>query len=253
MDELEISGKRYISTRRAGKDYKYHSDYIGQLVRAKKVVGQKVGRSWYVNEESLAAYLKNPQASAPAAVAAEPAAYAVKAAPIQDEVASEVVQEIVEDAKVEASTLPVEIKKDEATTSLHNAVKEVDVEMQKPAVENVHIPIRRASFAEPVKKNNSLTYIEEDAPTFPEITRTHTASRATASPFIKNITQEETVEEEVPTEKRGARRAGALAPALGVVFAGVVVFVAVAAGSTLVSSKIVVEAGKAAIVEYSFR
>ncbi|HEY5383185.1 MAG TPA: hypothetical protein VIJ88_01380 [Candidatus Paceibacterota bacterium] len=57
MDELEISGKRYISSRRAGKENKYHADYIGQLIRAKKVEGQKVGRAWDVDVESLAAYL----------------------------------------------------------------------------------------------------------------------------------------------------------------------------------------------------
>lgn len=56
MDELEISGKRYISSRRAAKQHGYHSDYIGQLVRAGKVDGQKVGRAWYVDEESLKAY-----------------------------------------------------------------------------------------------------------------------------------------------------------------------------------------------------
>jgi len=57
MDELEISGKRYISTKRAGKDHKYHADYIGQLIRANKVAGQKVGRAWYVDADSLATYL----------------------------------------------------------------------------------------------------------------------------------------------------------------------------------------------------
>src|ERR1700733_13218119 len=57
MDELEISGKRYISSARAAKEHKYHSDYIGQLVRGKKVAGQKVGRAWYVDAESLAEYL----------------------------------------------------------------------------------------------------------------------------------------------------------------------------------------------------
>ena len=62
MDELEISGKRYISTRRAAKEHKYSSDYIGQLIRGKKVVGQKVGRSWYVDEVSLAEYFGKEQA-----------------------------------------------------------------------------------------------------------------------------------------------------------------------------------------------
>jgi hypothetical protein len=62
MDELMISGKRYISSRRAGKEYHYHADYIGQLVRAGKVAGQKVGRSWYVAEASLASYLRHEAA-----------------------------------------------------------------------------------------------------------------------------------------------------------------------------------------------
>ncbi|HWB33935.1 MAG TPA: hypothetical protein VG753_01270 [Candidatus Paceibacterota bacterium] len=65
MDELEISGKRYISTRLAAKLHKYHADYIGQLIRAKKVPGQKVGRAWYVDAKALDAYLKG-EVSTPA-------------------------------------------------------------------------------------------------------------------------------------------------------------------------------------------
>ncbi len=57
MDELEISGKRYLSSKRAAKEHKYHADYIGQLIRAGKVLGTKVGRAWYVEAESLAEYL----------------------------------------------------------------------------------------------------------------------------------------------------------------------------------------------------
>jgi hypothetical protein len=57
MDELEISGRRYISSRQAAKEHKYHADYIGQLVRGGKVAGQKVGRAWYVDALSLAEYL----------------------------------------------------------------------------------------------------------------------------------------------------------------------------------------------------
>ena len=57
MDELEISGKRFISSKRAAKENRYHTDYIGQLIRSGKIVGSKVGRTWYVEAESLAAYL----------------------------------------------------------------------------------------------------------------------------------------------------------------------------------------------------
>ena len=67
MDELEISGKRYISTRRAGKEHGYHSDYIGQLIRGGKVAGQKVGRAWYVDADSLAIYLGKESAETAAA------------------------------------------------------------------------------------------------------------------------------------------------------------------------------------------
>lgn len=58
MDELELSGRRHLSAKRAAREHRYHSDYIGQLIRSGKVAGQKVGRSWYVDAESLSAYLK---------------------------------------------------------------------------------------------------------------------------------------------------------------------------------------------------
>ncbi len=57
MDELDISGKRYISSKRAAKENRYHVDYIGQLIRAGKITGSKVGRTWYVEAESLDTYL----------------------------------------------------------------------------------------------------------------------------------------------------------------------------------------------------
>jgi len=59
MDELTIAGKLYISARRAAKEYKYHSDYLGQLIRTGKLDGQKVGRSWYIAEDSLNAFLRD--------------------------------------------------------------------------------------------------------------------------------------------------------------------------------------------------
>ncbi len=61
MDELEISGVRYISTRRAGKEYSYHPDYIGQLIRGGKITGKKVGRAWYVDSDALRRFLKGEE------------------------------------------------------------------------------------------------------------------------------------------------------------------------------------------------
>lgn len=64
MDELLIAGLPYISAKRAAQEHRYSPDYIGQLIRAGKLSGQKVGRSWYVSKESLASFLAS--ASAPA-------------------------------------------------------------------------------------------------------------------------------------------------------------------------------------------
>lgn len=56
MDELLLSGKKHISARRAAKENGYASDYIGQLIRAGKLRGQKVGRAWYVDDDSLRSF-----------------------------------------------------------------------------------------------------------------------------------------------------------------------------------------------------
>lgn len=64
MDELEISGKRYISSKRAARENRYHVDYIGQLIRSGKIIGSKVGRAWYVEVDSLNDYLGQENAAA---------------------------------------------------------------------------------------------------------------------------------------------------------------------------------------------
>ncbi|MDP3874965.1 MAG: hypothetical protein Q8Q22_00375, partial [bacterium] len=54
-------GKEYISAIRAAKKIGYASDYIGQLCRAKKIPGQLIGKSWYVDFASLVEHKKNRQ------------------------------------------------------------------------------------------------------------------------------------------------------------------------------------------------
>lgn len=53
MKGITIGGIDYLPASRLAKEFKYTSDYIGQLCRAKKVDAQLVGRSWYVNPTSL--------------------------------------------------------------------------------------------------------------------------------------------------------------------------------------------------------
>lgn len=55
MDELEIQGRIYISSKRASELTGYAKDYIGQLAREGKIGGTRVGRAWYVDQEAILA------------------------------------------------------------------------------------------------------------------------------------------------------------------------------------------------------
>jgi hypothetical protein len=52
-NDLLVDGKKYISAIRASKKIDYSSDYIGQLCRAGKISGKLIGKTWYVDFESL--------------------------------------------------------------------------------------------------------------------------------------------------------------------------------------------------------
>ncbi|MDO8471329.1 MAG: hypothetical protein Q7S49_01840, partial [bacterium] len=54
-------GKEYISASRAAEKIGYASDYIGQLCRAKKIPGQLIGRTWYIDFAFLIEHKKNRQ------------------------------------------------------------------------------------------------------------------------------------------------------------------------------------------------
>lgn len=134
MDELEISGKRYLSSKRAAKEHKYHADYIGQLIRAGKVVGTKVGRAWYVEATSLDEYLANEFNHA-------------QHAPVSQSVKQHVV-----------SVAPLGMQQTEKVFS-------VQVKKEPP-----HIQIE--SGASPVEKTQTLRYVVDEGPVFPVIQKT---------------------------------------------------------------------------------
>lgn len=60
MDEVIISGKKYISSKRAARTSGYASDYIGQLVRESKLQAVKVGRAWFIAEQGLQELIAEP-------------------------------------------------------------------------------------------------------------------------------------------------------------------------------------------------
>lgn len=53
MEEISFKGENYVKASVLAEKYGYTSDYVGQLCRSDQVRATLVGRSWYVNEESL--------------------------------------------------------------------------------------------------------------------------------------------------------------------------------------------------------
>lgn len=60
-DSINFDGKIYISSRRAAEMSKYSNDYIGQLCRGGKVVSRMVGRTWFVDKDSLFVYKRTAE------------------------------------------------------------------------------------------------------------------------------------------------------------------------------------------------
>lgn len=57
--ELLFEGKTYVSVSRASKKLGYTADYIGQLCRAGKIDAKFIGRTWYVEWNSLKNHKQN--------------------------------------------------------------------------------------------------------------------------------------------------------------------------------------------------
>lgn len=52
-EKIIIDGEQYISSGRAASLVGYTKDYVGQLARDGKVKATRVGRNWYINEDSI--------------------------------------------------------------------------------------------------------------------------------------------------------------------------------------------------------
>ncbi|MEQ1561703.1 MAG: helix-turn-helix domain-containing protein [Nitrospira sp.] len=52
-EELFFDNKKYISAKDASQKTGYSKDYIGQLIRGNKLDSKRIGRLWYVTEQSI--------------------------------------------------------------------------------------------------------------------------------------------------------------------------------------------------------
>ncbi len=143
MDSLLIEGKYYISARRASAEQGYTTDYIGQLIRAHKLVGKKVGRAWYVEVESLEVYAKSLG------------------------MPSEIAMAVTSEIKETPAPIAPKIKIEEATP-----IVSVTAEIEKKPYKDLLV---RSNQTEDTAMETSLDdifsmrYLRDDEPTIPEI------------------------------------------------------------------------------------
>ncbi len=222
MDELQISGKRFISSRRIAKDNGYTADYVGQLIRAGKVIGQKVGRAWYVDAVSFEQYLGSETKSAvmePPVVVEEKIVIPEKIEPVEE-------KEIKSEPKPESKKEGVTKEPVTVAGVIAEEVKEKEVETSVP------LRVFRKEVSAP---KSNLQYYSDDAPLLPRVA-------STQKEFIPVIA-EEIVEDDAPTRSYSLG---------GLVVAAVVIFAAsafVLSGLTLDLSS---RAGESASAAYSF-
>jgi len=53
---LFFDNKKFISAKEASSLTGYSQDYVGQLARGNKIDSRRIGRVWYVGEESVLNY-----------------------------------------------------------------------------------------------------------------------------------------------------------------------------------------------------
>src|SRR3989344_5385776 len=155
MDELQISGKRYISSRRVARENGYTQDYVGQLIRAGKVVGQKVGRAWYVDADSFSVYLglsPSEQVAVSEPVVVAPVVVEDHLPPVS----------VVEEQNTEPVPEP-EIKTEEAQ-KIKITVTEPELELEKAEPE----PELKKKAPAPLQ-TSGLRYYADDEPMLPRL------------------------------------------------------------------------------------
>ncbi len=243
MDELEISGKRYISSKRIAKENKYHSDYIGQLIRGGKILGTKVGRAWYVEERSFADYLnKESKTYISPAPSATPVQIVAKTyVPAQEPSSPQRGEFPVENSPMSGTVVPTNV-----------SAKPV------PAPTEYVVPIRKEEvfISEPVRsvpiKKTGLTYISDSGPLFPAIQkRTNDIPRTVPAAAIYVAPAEKPV---VIVEERRVQKRNPFVTALavtGVTALGAVVLAFTFFGSLGLDTTVTVQKGQTASVSYS--
>lgn len=252
MDELQISGRRFISSRRVAKEHGYHTDYIGQLIRGGKVKGQKVGRAWYVDAESFASYLGKemdvPEVAAPVKDMTESPLIETEAPAAEAEEPKEEEKErpITEGVVTEAEIVSVEVSKVAEADTEQTTQEDSDesTETEESFAEPAPIPVRIAK-----QEAKGLRYYRDSEPLLPEMQSKQSVSRMHEAEDTDAVMA-------APVRMAKIEPVAHRAPARRAVFALSVLAVATLVISTVVSSGVSlntsIEATNTASTWYSF-
>lgn len=240
MDELQISGKRFISSRRLAREYGYTADYLGQLIRGGKVTGQKVGRAWYVDAASFEHYLGNEVPAAPTLLIEKESVVEPAVEPVQEPAAES--QRVTPEKEPEV----VEMVEQDKEEKEEEKVPAEAVAEEEPAH---HVPLHIIKKEEPIEAeeksvSGGLRYVADDAPNLPEIRFDKKESRV-----ARPTQEEEGVISPAFVPARSAKVSRA--PVLALVGAGAAVFVFCAVVSSALSLNLSIEAGNSASTSYS--
>lgn len=86
MNDVYVGDEKLISTTRASELSGYSQDYVGQLCREEKIDCRRISGHWYVDEQSLTKYQKEPQTAEMSQEAqSEKKAYGIKVGNVRDD------------------------------------------------------------------------------------------------------------------------------------------------------------------------
>jgi hypothetical protein len=259
MDELQISGKRFISSRRIAKENGYNTDYIGQLIRGGKIKGQKVGRTWYVDAATFDAYLGEESTQEP--VSKKSSGLLSESQPDSagqtfSQPVPVATDSVAEPEPTVQKTEPVE---EAAVEEPAPAVQKIEIKIHEPEVkkaekqEEVSIPVRKIVPMPPVRPQIKVTrgittagglrYVADDEPLLPEIDPQPEQPRHVPMTSVMSAPQEEV--------KILERRPGSGRAALVLAAAALVVFAFSAVVSNTLSQTIQINSDAPASVGYT--
>ncbi|MBP6858716.1 MAG: hypothetical protein KBC33_02710, partial [Candidatus Pacebacteria bacterium] len=158
-DSIIIEGREFISVGRAAEITKYTKDYVGQLCRGGKVAARMIGRTWFIDRESLSAYKNSIDSGVAQAAHAQAVLYAenqaakaasrVQTSPASVSIPLEKAVGItyVADAGAALPELQKAVKGHLATLSNQKVLDSVDVKLRSPAAQKAVVQIKNRALS----------------------------------------------------------------------------------------------------------